>query len=80
MDLVRTVYLVYNPRIYDEWKVREELKQEGYPHNFFITAGGSPVKLSYLNEADEVWCFGPCEESPDYKKAVEVGKEIWIMG
>lgn len=72
--------MVYNPRFFSEDKVRLDLEQEGYPHNFYITSGGSPVPEEYLKEADEVWCFGACETSPDYELAVELGKEIWQMG
>lgn len=79
MGLIRNIYLVYNPMQFTEGKVREELEQEGYPHNFYITQGGSPIR-EYMWEADELWCFGKCESSPDYQLAEQMGKEIWQMG
>lgn len=80
MDLIRNVYLIYNPQLFSEGQVRSELEQEGYPHNFYITSGGNPVRVEYVIEADEFWCFGNCSTSPDYEKAMELGKEIWQMG
>lgn len=75
------IYVIFNPRKFKREDIIVDLKSERYPHRFFI-AERQPVdkKRKGISLADEVWCFGNCEQMHDYQLAKEMGKDIWQMG
>ena len=80
MGLTRVIYLIHNPKFYSGDRVRKELAEEGYKDTFYISSGTSEFTVNYLKVADEVWCFGDCTELDDYKRAVQLGCDLWQMG
>jgi hypothetical protein len=60
---------------YTKEEVIEEIRQEGYKHEFNFDNSSSA-----LQESQEVWCFGRVNDCDLYHEAVELGKDIWIMG
>lgn len=66
---------------YNKDRVVRELKEEGYPHNFFFgNITDVEYKEVYLETADEVWTFGDCTGIYDYEEAIELGSDLWNMG
>jgi len=71
---VKKVYICVNEGEFTMEFVKRELEEEGYTHSF-----GFRGDLVSINDCDEFWCFGNCEEKESYKKAVELGVDIWRM-
>lgn len=78
---IRNVYVIVGLG-YTREKVEKELKEEKYSHNFcFGHVRMNPISArERMKEANEVWCFGMVDYSPDYKVAKEMRKDIWKMG
>ena len=76
---VKKVYVIVDRENYTVERVKQEIREEGYPYEFFFGNGHEFSDL-YMKEADEVWLFGNCKDIPDYKFAKEIGSDIWVMG
>ena len=62
-------------------EIKKDLQEEGYTHNFFFSYGKDrEIWTKALEISDEVWVFGKVDTIEDYKKAVSMQKDIWIMG
>lgn len=79
---IRNVYIIYDKTKLDKEVIKKELIEEGYTHNFMF--GGEiddrRIVENHLFNTDEVWVWGDCKESRDYKLALKVGSDIWQMG
>lgn len=78
---VRNVIVLIDYVNWDRNRVTNELIAEGYTHNFFF--GNAPVRddfEKFLDQSDEVWCFGDCKLMDEYKLAKAKGKDLWQMG
>jgi len=85
---IRNIYVIVGKKFTKELVV-EEIKSEGYKHNFLF---GQSVPLprgmielentvrSNLAKCDEVWCFGDCAGDYHYELAKFKGADIWYMG
>lgn len=78
MDIVN-VCIVYDTYKYTKEDVVEDLKKEGYKHNFYFFRDILEDDVKQMRVADEVWQFGECIGNPLLKRAREMGKEIWRM-
>lgn len=80
MDIIN-VFIIYNPTEYTKTEITLDLKEEGYLHNFCFSKIGYDRKYleTNLNIADEVWCFGKCDNLLDYSVAKRKGLDIWQM-
>jgi len=80
MDILN-VYVIYD-KTYTKSKIIEEIKAEGYSHNFVFYSDitSHEQKQSYLRKCSEVWNFGDCTRIEDYKIGLMMGKEFWKMG
>lgn len=78
---IKNVYVIYDPQKYSKNDIVKDIQEECYKHNFFF--GNDVINLdlikSHLTTADEVWCFGKCENILDYKIAKEMGCDLWQM-
>lgn len=67
-----------------EWnknRVVADLKDEGYPHRFFIGDIKKPNQFQrHMKIADEVWCFGDCSDNIMKLYAERNGYDLWQMG
>lgn len=78
---IRNVYVIIDHKEFTKDKVVQELKEEGYKHNFFF--GNAPFRedfRNYMYKCDEVWVFGNCNGMEDYNFAKIIGKDLWQMG
>ena len=74
------VYVIFG-RQFSLDEIKQELKEEGYTHNFFFGHRKSyDEKMKGLEVADEIWTFGDVKGYEDYEMALVKGKDIWIMG
>ena len=79
---MRNIYVVYDGNVYTKERVVTELKEENYEHNFlFSNHEFTSEQISKaMNECDEVWMFGNCKFTMDYRVASEQGEDVWQMG
>lgn len=73
---IRKVYLCIN---YDEITKRDvilDLLEEDYGNGYKFLFGND---LKNVNECTEFWTFGNVEHIEAYKKALDLGKDIWKM-
>lgn len=62
-------------------RVVESLQGEGYNHNFYIGDVRKPNEFQkHMKIADEVWCFGNCENNIMKMYADRNGFDCWQMG
>lgn len=79
MDLINVFIII--GRGYNKQKIVNEIREEGYKHNFFFGQNQDWSDLvNRIHFADEVWHFGECSEYDTYKFAKKIGKDIWRMG
>lgn len=79
---VTKVYVIINEKQYTKAEVILDIKEEGYTHDFCFGNAEEielAVKKHHIYSCDEVWCFGKCEATEDYRLAKEMGKELWQM-
>lgn len=79
MDIL-DVIVIFDKSKYSKEDIVEELKQEGFRHNFYFYRGEYDMDVKILSQADEVWQFGECVGEPLIHYAKGMGKEIWRMG
>lgn len=72
----KNVYVCYNPAQYTKEGVELILLEEGYGKEYKFYIGKA---LEFVQDADEFWTFGNCNEIEAYKKAVDLGLDIWVM-
>lgn len=80
--VVRKVYIIIDSRLYSKEDVVVDIKAEGYKHEFVfgnLDHYSVDAKKQMIKDSDEVWCFGKCERTEDYKIAKELGADIWQM-
>lgn len=80
---VRNIYCILDLGEIKKDLVVKDLEQDGYKHNFLFGNTGTlelEDKVEYINQSDEVWCFGDCSDTEDLMLARELGKDIWQMG
>lgn len=59
----------------------EDLKGEGYEHNFYVGDINKPNEFQkHMAIADEVWYFGNCEGNIMLMYAERNGFDCWEMG
>lgn len=81
MDRMR-VYVIIDLDKYSQKEIQEELKTEGYQHNFLFgnaEFGDIEIKKQAIQSSNEVWCFGDCTYVEDYRFAKKFGCDIWVM-
>lgn len=62
-------------------KVLEDLKGEGYQHNFYFVDNYGLGKFKTQGKiANECWCFGNCYNHPIYLYSEKNSIDIWQMG
>ncbi len=54
--------------------VKQDIEDEGYNYLFHFNNG-----LNFINNCDEFWCYGDCTKKEAYRKAVDLGVDIWQM-
>jgi len=75
------VYVIFDKNMYSKEDIVKIIKEEGYKHDFYFgNLGQHEFADCYLNEADEVWLFGNCNDIPDYQLAIQIGSDCWRMG
>lgn len=74
---VKYVYLCINYDDVPKEQVVSELVEEGYGKSYKFFFGN---ELEMVEYADEVWTFGNVGNVESYKKAVDLGCDIWNMG
>ena len=80
MALIRDVYVIVG-KGFDKETIVDEIKKEGYEHNFCFSDSTAFNGMDLpLVISEEVWTFGNCENKDDYKLAKDLGKDIWVMG
>lgn len=80
MDL-KQVFLIYDGVGWTRERVKKELIEEKYRNYFAFGSDFEWVRAKKLMlESDEIWVFGGCEETDEYKYAIEQGMDVWIMG
>lgn len=79
MDILNC-FIVYDKSKYSKEDIVEELKEEGFRHNFYFFKEDMDLDVRELSKADELWQFGECVGEPILNYAREMGKEIWRMG
>lgn len=63
--------------------VIEDIRVEGYKHNFYFSndrLSNKDDELKKMAIADEIWCFGDCSANLMYHYAIKNNKDIWRMG
>lgn len=59
----------------------EEIEAEDYDHDFYFGQSGKLINdLVDMVSADEVWCFGECDDLPVYEHAIKFKLDLWKMG
>ena len=77
---MNNVYVIFG-RQFSIDEIKQELKEEGYNHNFFFGHRKSyDEKIKGLEVADEVWIFGDVKGYEDYEMALVRNLDIWVMG
>lgn len=74
--IIRNVLIIRNRNI-DIDAIKQDLKEERYPHTF--TFGDDLSNDDDITVFDEVWTFGDVRAIKLYKKAVELEMDIWEM-
>lgn len=73
----RKIYVIYDETRYSKEDIKEDIKAEGYKHQFLFCDG--TMIADYLKYADEVWTWGDCNNHIAYIMAVNINKDIWEM-
>jgi hypothetical protein len=74
------VLIIYSPLTHTKQTVIDDIVKEGYKHDFkFAIDVGDLELLEYIDEADEIWCFGEVRNDPNYVLAEKFGGDIWRM-
>lgn len=80
---VKYVYVIVGRDMKKE-DVIKDLRAERYDVDYYKFFFGQDVdkqfKVESIEFADEVWCFGKCGEVEDYRMALELRADIWVMG
>lgn len=67
-------------RKYTKHKIIQDIREEGYKHNFFFAQGQDWELLQkQLDFCQEVWCFGDCTGFDTYEYAKKNNLDIWTM-
>lgn len=77
--VVKKVGVYFDKYKFTKEKVVEDLKAENYPYEFCFLPKDLSEVSKLLRECNEVWFFGKCEFTAEYRIAMEVGCDIWIM-
>lgn len=78
---MKKVYIIYDKGFVTKENILQEVKDEGYKHDFtFSGENSAQIGHNFIKEADEVWVWGICSNLNDYKIARATGKDIWQMG
>lgn len=77
---VREIYVIVDGKHFKKSDVVRIILEEGYKHNFLFGENVQGRSEKYIEQADEVWCFGNCEHTLDYNIAKELGSDLWQMG
>ena len=78
---VKKVYIIFNKSKFTKENIVQILLEENYKYDFYFgNLNSHEFSDCYLQQADEVWCFGNCEHIEDYKMAKALAKDFWIMG
>ena len=76
---IRDIYVIIGNGFTKE-KIVEDIRQEGYGHNFYFSADATYNDNNLpLTIAEEVWLFGNCDGKGDYILAKSLGKDLWKM-
>lgn len=79
MDITNVFIII--GRGWSKQKIVNELREEGYKHNFFFGQNQDwEILQQRLDYSQEVWYFGYCEEYETYKYARKMGYDLWKMG
>lgn len=73
---MKKIYVCYNSTQYTLEEVVQSILDEKYDKSYKFHIGND---LEFVNTADEFWTFGDCAEMENYKKAKELGLDIWVM-
>lgn len=77
---IDNIYVVYG-KPYTRDKVIDEIKAEGYTHNFFFGDNKEyDDKIKNIHYASEIWVFGDVKRHEDYIYALKNKFDIWRMG
>ncbi len=77
---IQNVFIIIG-KGWNKRKIVDELKMEGYKHNFFFCDGQSfEAAEKNILLTNEVWCFGECDRMYWYQYAKDKGLSIWLMG
>ena len=79
---VMNVFVIFDITKFSKEQIVDELVGEGYRHNFMFDNMVYPKSVleNYLDQSDEVWCFGKCEGSQAHTLAIKKGFDVWQMG
>lgn len=73
---MKKIYVCYNRTQYTREEVVKSILDEKYDNSYKFHIGND---LEFVNIVDEFWTFGDCAEMENYKKAKELGLDIWVM-
>ncbi len=71
---LKKVFVCFDERAMTKDFVIDDIASEQHPYAFNFD-----MELARVNDCDEFWVFGDVVETECYKKAVELGKDIWRM-
>lgn len=78
MDLINVFIII--GRGYNKQKIVNEIREEGYKHNFFFGQGQDfNILKDKMDFCNECWHFGDASGYDMYEYAKKVGKDIWDM-
>lgn len=78
---VTKVFVIFDKTKYRKEDVVTELNGEGYIHEFHFSDGFlTSDTLNAISTANEVWLFGDCTDSEEYKVGLALGVDFWQMG
>ena len=79
MDIKNVVIII--GRKYTKHKIIQEIREEGYKHNFFFAQGQEwDILVKHLDMANEIWVFGDATGFETHTYAKKVNLDIWQMG